>query len=245
MVIGVIPARLKSTRLPEKILSPIAGKPLIVHVLERASMAERLDKVFVAIDSSKTEKVLKEYTFDVVMTDSNHSSGTDRVAEVIKGIEDAEIIINIQGDEPMVDPGVIDGLVALFDNNNISMATAVSRNLSVNDMLDPNVVKVFLDEHNFAIDFKRELYDMEIGGVYRHLGIYGYRRDTLLQLSSMDCTMHEQQESLEQLRALENEIPIKSLITGATQVPVDTAEDLKKVSALMSVNISNKEKMIE
>ena len=245
MVIGVIPARLKSTRLPEKILSPIAGKPLIVHVLERASMAERLDKVFVAIDSSKTEKVLKEYTFDVVMTDSNHSSGTDRVSEVIKGIEDAEIIINIQGDEPMLDPSVIDGLVVLFDNNNISMATAVSRNLSVNDMLDPNVVKVFLDEHNFAIDFKRELYDMEIGGVYRHLGIYGYRRDTLLQLSSMDCTMHEQQESLEQLRALENEIPIKSLITGATQVPVDTAEDLKKVSALMSVNISNKEKMIE
>ena len=245
MVIGVIPARLKSTRLPEKILSPIAGKPLIVHVLERASMAERLDKVFVAIDSSKTEKVLKEYTFDVVMTDSNHSSGTDRVAEVIKGIEDAEIIINIQGDEPMVDPGVIDGLVALFDNNNISMATAVSRNLSVNDMLDPNVVKVFLDEHNFAIDFKRELYDMEIGGVYRHLGIYGYRREALLQLASMDCTMREQQESLEQLRALENKIPIKSLITDAIQVPVDTAEDLKKVSALMSMDISNKEKVIE
>ena len=245
MVIGVIPARLKSTRLPEKILSPIAGKPLIVHVIERASMAERLDKVFVAIDSPKTKEVLKKYTFDVVMTDSNHSSGTDRVAEVIKSIEDAEVIINIQGDEPMLDPGVIDGLVALFDNNNISMATAVSRNLSVNDMLDPNVVKVFLDEHNFAIDFKRELYDMEIGGVYRHLGIYGYRREALLQLASMDCTMREQQESLEQLRALENKIPIKSLITGAIQVPVDTAEDLKKVSALMSMDISNKEKVIE
>ena len=245
MVIGVIPARLKSTRLPEKILAPISGKPLIVHVIERASMAKRLDKVFVAIDSSKTEKALKEHTYDVVMTDSNHSSGTDRVAEVIKGIEDAEVIINIQGDEPMLDPGVIDGLVALFDNNNISMATAVSRKLSVNDMLDPNVVKVLLDEKNFAIDFKRELYDMEIGGVYRHLGIYGYRREVLLQLASMDCTMREQQESLEQLRALENKIPIKSLITDAIQVPVDTAEDLKKVSALMSVNISNKEKVIE
>ena len=245
MVIGVIPARLKSTRLPEKILSPIAGKPLIVHVIERASMAERLDKVFVAIDSPKTKEVLKEYTFDVVMTDSNHSSGTDRVAEVIKGIEDAEVIINIQGDEPMLDPGVIDGLVALFDNNNISMATAVSRKLSVNDMLDPNVVKVFLDEHNFAIDFKRELYDMEIGGVYRHLGIYGYRREALLQLASMDCTMREQQESLEQLRALENKIPIKSLITDAIQIPVDTAQDFKKVSALMNMNISIKEQVIE
>ena len=208
-------------------------------------MAERLDKVFVAIDSPKTKEVLKEYTFDVVMTDSNHSSGTDRVAEVIKGIEDAEVIINIQGDEPMLDPGVIDGLVALFDNNNISMATAVSRKLSVNDMLDPNVVKVFLDEHNFAIDFKRELYDMEIGGVYRHLGIYGYRREALLQLASMDCTMREQQESLEQLRALENKIPIKSLITDAIQIPVDTAQDFKKVSALMNMNISIKEQVIE
>ena len=245
MIIGVIPARLKSTRLPEKILAPIAGKPLIVHVIERASMAERLDKIFVAIDSPKTKEVLKEYTFDVVMTDSNHSSGTDRVAEVIKGIEDAEVIINIQGDEPMLDPGVIDGLVALFDNNNISMATAVSRKLSVNDMLDPNVVKVFLDEHNFAIDFKRELYDMEIGGVYRHLGIYGYRREALLQLASMDCTMREQQESLEQLRALENKIPIKSLITDAIQIPVDTAQDFKKVSTLMNMNISIKEQVIE
>ena len=125
------------------------------------------------------------------------------------------------------------------------MATAVSRKLSVNDMLDPNVVKVFLDEHNFAIDFKRELYDMEIGGVYRHLGIYGYRREALLQLASMDCTMREQQESLEQLRALENKIPIKTLITDAIQIPVDTAQDFKKVSALMNMNISIKEQVIE
>lgn len=245
MVIGVIPARLKSTRLPEKILAPIDGKPLIVHVMEQASMAKRLDKVFLAIDSSKTKEVLKEYKFDVVMTNSNHSSGTDRVAEVTKGIEDAEVIINIQGDQPMLDPSIIDDLVGLFDNKSISMTTAVSRNLSVNDILDPNVVKVFLDEYNFAIDFKRKLYDIEIGGVYRHLGIYGYKRDTLLQLSSLDCSMHEQQESLEQLRALENKILIKSLITSAIQVPVDTAEDLKKVSVLMSLNISNKEKMIE
>ena len=245
MIIGVIPARLESTRLPEKILAPIAGKPLIVHVIERASMAERLDKVFVAIDSPKTKEVLKEYTFDVVMTDSNHLSGTDRVAEVIKGIEDAEVIINIQGDEPMLDPGVIDGLVALFDNNNISMATAVSRKLDASDLLNPNVVKAFLNEHNFAIDFKRDLYDMEIGGVYRHLGIYGYRRNTLLQLAAIDPSLREKQESLEQLRALDNNISIKSLITNAVQVPVDTAEDLEKVSALMSINISDEKQVFK
>ena len=245
MVIGVIPARLQSIRFPEKILVPIAGKPLIAHVMERALAAERLEKVVLAVDSPKTKEILKDYKFDMVMTDSNHFSGTDRVAEVIQDMEDAEIIINIQGDEPMLDPSIINGLVAQFDNNNISMATAVSRKLSVNDMLDPNVVKVFLDEHNFAIDFKRELYDMEIGGVYRHLGIYGYRREALLQLASMDCTMREQQESLEQLRALENKIPVKSLITDAIQIPVDTAQDYKKVSALMNMKISIKEQVIE
>jgi len=245
VVIGVIPARLRSTRFSEKILAPIAGKPLVAHVMERALAAEQLDRVVLAIDSSKTEEVLKEYKFDIVMTDSNHSSGTDRVAEVIQGIEDAEIIINIQGDEPMLDPSVINDLVAQFDDANISMATAVSRKLDVSDLLNPNVVKAFLDEYNFAIDFKRELYDMEIGGVYRHLGIYGYRRDTLLQFTTMAPTVREKEESLEQFRALDNNISIKSLITDTEQISVDTPEDLGKVSALLGVNISDKEQVLE
>ena len=245
MVIGVIPARLRSTRFSEKILAPIAGKPLVAHVMERALAAEQLDRVVLAIDSSKTEEVLKEYKFDIVMTDSNHSSGTDRVAEVIQGIEDAEIIINIQGDEPMLDPSVINDLVAQFDDVNISMATAVSRKLDVSDLLNPNVVKAFLDEYNFAIDFKRELYDMEIGGVYRHLGIYGYRRDTLLQFTTMAPTVREKEESLEQFRALDNNISIKSLITDTEQISVDTPEDLGKVSALLGVNVSDKEQVLE
>ncbi|SVB67962.1 uncharacterized protein METZ01_LOCUS220816, partial [marine metagenome] len=245
VVIGVIPARLQSTRFPEKILVPIAGRPLIAHVMERALAAERLEKVVLAVDSSKTKEILKDYKFDIVMTDSNHFSGTDRVAEVVQDMEDAEIIINIQGDEPMLDPSIINGLVAQFDNNNISMATAVSRKLDVSDLLNPNVVKAFLNEHNFAIDFKRDLYDMEIGGVYRHLGIYGYRRNTLLQLAAIDPTIREKQESLEQLRALDNNISIKSLITNAVQVPVDTAEDLEKVSALMGINVSDEKQVFK
>ena len=115
----------------------------------------------------------------------------------------------------------------------------------MSDLLNPNVVKAFLDEYNFAIDFKRELYDMEIGGVYRHLGIYGYRRDTLLQFTTMAPTVREKEESLEQFRALDNNISIKSLITDAEQISVDTAEDLGKVSALLGVNVSDKEQVLE
>ena len=146
MVVGIIPARIGSTRFPKKILADIEGKPMIAHVAERALEAEMLDKVIIAIDSEETKKALSSYKFDMVMTDVRHSSGTDRVSQVAKTIDEAEIIINIQGDEPLLDPKTIDGLVRVFNVPNVSMATVVSRDIGVKDYLDRNIVKVFLDE---------------------------------------------------------------------------------------------------
>ena len=229
MVIGVIPARIGSTRFPKKILADIDGKPMIAHVAERALEAEMLDKVIIAIDSEETAKALSSYKFDLIMTDIKHQSGTDRVAEVAKTIEEAEIIINIQGDEPLLSPKVIDNLVKLFDDPIVSMGTVVSRNIGVKDYLDRNIVKVFLDENQNAYNFKRDIYDAEIGGVFRHIGFYGFQRETLFEYSSLPPSKNEIDNSLEQFRALDNGIKIRALITNSEQLAVDVPEDIDHV----------------
>ena len=237
MVIGVIPARIGSTRFPRKILADIEGKPMIAHVAERALEAERLDKVIIAIDSEETQKALSSYKFDLVMTDVGHKSGTDRVAEVAKAIDEAEIIINIQGDEPLLNPIVIDKLIKLFDDPTVAMSTAVSRNIGVKDYLDRNIVKVFLDENQNAYSFKRDIYDSEIGGVFRHVGFYGFQRETLFEYSSLSPSKNEIENSLEQFRALDNGIKIKALITNSEQLAVDVPEDLDRVISEMKNSI--------
>ena len=131
MVVGVIPARIGSQRFPKKILADINGKPMIAHVAERALQSKLLEKVIVAIDSEETKQAMSDFDFDLVMTSKDHSSGTDRVAQVAKEIDSAEIIINIQGDEPLLDPNVIDGLIQLFDDPSVSMGTVVSRNIGI------------------------------------------------------------------------------------------------------------------
>ena len=237
MVIGVIPARIGSTRFPRKILADIEGKPMIAHVAERALEAEMLDKVIIAIDSEETQKALSSYKFDLVMTDIGHKSGTDRVAEVAKAIDEAEIIINIQGDEPLLNPIVIDKLIKLFDDPTVSMSTAVSRNIGVKDYMDRNIVKVFLDENQNAYSFKRDIYDSEIGGVFRHVGFYGFQRETLFEFSSLSPSKNEIENSLEQFRALDNGIKIKALITNSEQLAVDMPEDLDRVISEMKNSI--------
>ena len=229
MVIGVIPARIGSIRFPRKILADIEGKPMIAHVAERALESEMLDKVVIAIDSEETEKALASYKFDLIMTDIKHQSGTDRVAEVAKTIDEAEIIINIQGDEPLLSPKVIDSLVKLFDDPVVSMGTVVSRNIGVKDYLDRNIVKVFLDENQNAYNFKRDIYDAEIGGVFRHVGFYGFQRETLFEYSSLPPSKNEIDNLLEQYRALDNGIKIKALITNSEQLAVDVPEDIDRV----------------
>ena len=233
MKIGVVPARLNSTRLPRKILADLNGKPLIAHVMGRALEAKSLDKVILAVDSEETIKTLEQYDFDMVLTSSDHVSGTDRIAEVIDEIPDAEIIINIQGDEPLIDPKIIDGLITTFNNPNINVSTVVSRKLTVSDLLNPNMVKVLLDEQSNCIDFKRDVFDLEIGGVYKHIGIYGYRRNSLVQFSMLQSTEREKSRSLEQLRLLDNNIKIFAMISNHEQWAVDTKEDLDKVRKMI------------
>ena len=229
MIVGIIPARIGSKRFPKKILADIDGKPMVVHVAERAMQSKLLEKVILAIDSNEAKQVLSDFDLEIVMTSKDHVSGTDRVTEVVKGLDSAELIINIQGDEPLLDPKVIDGLIKIFDDSKISMGTVVSRKIGIRDYLDRNVVKAFLDENQNAYDFKRDIYDSDIGGVFRHIGFYGFDRDTLLQFSSLPASKNEIKYSLEQFRALDNGIKIKAFISNAQQQAVDSPEDLDRV----------------
>ena len=235
MKIGVVPARLASKRLPKKILADLDGKPMVVHTMERVLKAQRLDKVILAIDSEETLDALKDFDFDMVMTSKDHYSGTDRVAEVVKKIEDAEVIINIQGDEPLIDANIIDALVDLFEDKDVKMGTAISTKLTVDDLLDPNVVKAIIDQDKNVIDFKRNIFDLEIGGLYRHIGIYGFRRNTVFQFSMLEQSPRELEKKLEQMRALDNGLPIRAAITGFESFAVDTQSDLNKVAEIMGV----------
>ena len=226
MIVGIIPARIGSKRFPKKILADIDGKPMVVHVAERAMQSKLLEKVILAIDSNEAKQVLSDFDLEIVMTSKDHVSGTDRVTEVVKGLDSAELIINIQGDEPLLEPKVIDGLIKIFDDSTVSMGTVVSRKIGIRDYLDRNVVKAFLDENQNAYDFKRDIYDSDIGGVFRHIGFYGFDRDTLLQFSSLPASKNEIKYSLEQFRALDNGIKIKAFISNAQQQAVDSPEDL-------------------
>jgi 3-deoxy-manno-octulosonate cytidylyltransferase (CMP-KDO synthetase) len=229
MIVGIIPARIGSKRFPKKILADIDGKPMVVHVAERAKQSKLLEKVILAIDSNEAKQVLSDYDLEIVMTSKDHVSGTDRVTEVVRGLDSAELIINIQGDEPLLDPKVIDGLIKIFDDSTVSMGTVVSRKIGIRDYLDRNVVKAFLDENQNAYDFKRDIYDSDIGGVFRHIGFYGFDRDTLLQFSSLPPSKNEIKYSLEQFRALDNGIKIKAFISNAQQQAIDSPDDLDRV----------------
>jgi len=236
MKIGVVPARLNSTRLPRKILADLNGKPLIAHVMGRALEAKSLDKVILAVDSEETIKALEQYDFDMVLTSSDHVSGTDRIAEVIEEIPDAEIIINIQGDEPLIEADVIDSLVDSFNDSTVNISTIVSTKLTVSDLLNPNVVKAIVNEYQDAIEFKRNIFDLEIGGVYRHVGIYGFRRESLISFTKLDPSVREIESRLEQLRALDNGMSIRATVTNYDSHSVDTQADLDKVARIMEMS---------
>ena len=223
MILGVIPARLNSTRFPNKIIFPLNGKPIIEHVYEKAIQSKLLSKVVVAIDSETTKESIN--CLNIVMTSDKHQSGTDRVAEVSENY-DCDIVINIQGDEPGIDPDLIDKLITLFDDPKVEMASVASTDLHKHDFTNDNVVKVNLDNENNAISFVRNNIDPE-QIYYRHIGIYAYRKKTLNFFTSLDQSENEKKHSLEQLRALDNNIAIKLLISDFNRRSIDTKEDLK------------------
>ncbi len=198
---------------------------MVVHVYEQALQANSLDEIIIAIDSDDTAEALKPFNVNTVMTFSDHKSGTDRVAQVVEEM-DADVVVNIQGDEPAMDPRLIDDLVKFFKKPNIFMATAATTDISVEDELDPNVVKVLVDENNIAMAFRREPRQYEMGGYYRHIGVYAFRKKALMKFIKLTQTENEKKYKLEQLRVLDNGLPIHILMTDYTGRGIDTEEDL-------------------
>ena len=224
MNLGIIPARLDSTRFPRKIIHPLNGKPIIQHVYDNAKKSKYLDKLVIAIDSEETKSHI-DSACDSILTSMNHQSGTDRVAEVSQKF-DCDIIVNIQGDEPKIEPDIIDNLILLFNDPLVEMASVASTDLNNNDLSNLNVVKTYLDENNYAIDFKREISEQN-QKYFRHIGIYAYRKETLMKFTALEQTENEKNLKLEQLRALDNNLAIKILITNFQHRSIDIEEDLK------------------
>ena len=236
-VLCVIPARYASTRLPGKPLSMIAGKPMIQHVYERACQAQLPDEVVVATDNELVEKAVLDFGGKAVMTSPDHPSGTDRLAEVALMYPDVDVIVNVQGDEPMIPPEVIDRLAEAFNSDaDLNMAT-MKVVMDEEDYENPAAVKVVTDQQGHALYFSRSLMPYprnkpEGFKVFKHVGIYAYRRNFLLKYAALAPTPLEKAESLEQLRALENGYKIKVLESDFQGIGVDTPEDLAAVNAL-------------
>lgn len=227
----VIPARYGSTRFPGKPLVDISGKPMIQHVFERASQASLIDDVFIATDDQRIEEALPRFHGKVILTRSDLESGTDRVAEVARNLS-SDVFINVQGDQPFISPKLIDQIASsLISDSAIKMVSAGISLKTQDSFLDPNVVKVLTDRYSFAIYFSRcpvpfSKKGWPPSGVKKHLGIYGFRREMLLQFAQWEPTPLECQEGLEQLRALENGVKIKIIHTEEESTEINTPQDL-------------------
>lgn len=243
-VIAVIPSRYGSTRFPGKPLALIKGRPMIRWVYERARLSKFVDRVLVATDDDRIEQAVRSFGGDVVMTSRDHATGTDRIAEAIKDIE-CDIVVNVQGDEPLIRPEMIDLAVEpLISDPGIHMGTLCRRIEDRKEAFDPNVVKVVFDEKGFALYFSRapipwdrdawagkdSISNQPLSGpMYKHIGLYVYRRDFLLSYARMPQTVLESREKLEQLRCLEKGFKIKVVPTEYESFGVDIPEDLSKI----------------
>ena len=235
----IIPARYASTRLPGKPLKDICGKPMICRVYDRAKLAKSVDEVIVATDDERIFQAVEKNLGRAMMTRADHKTGTDRLAEVAEKFSDVDVIVNVQGDEPLIEPALIDELIAQFEGDaELQMATVAVELHDEDEMKNPNNVKVIFDKKNNALYFSRSLipYPRNAGKakVYKHIGIYAYRRNFLLDYAKMPTTPLEESESLEQLRALENGYKIRVIISDCKFIGVDTEEDLKLVNEIFS-----------
>ncbi len=243
-IIAVIPARYGSTRFPGKSLAMIKDKPMIQWVYERTSRSRLINRVIVATDDERIGKAVSSFGGEAVMTSPAHATGTDRIAEVVRGM-DCDLVVNVQGDEPLIHPDMIDeAVMPLVADQTIPMGTVCRQILEPHEAFDPNVVKVVLDSNRFALYFSRAPIpwdrdwwaDRETSGMlhtsevmYKHIGLYVYRRNFLLGYSAMPQTPLEGIEKLEQLRALESGFRIKTVITEHDSFGVDIPGDLSKI----------------
>lgn len=238
-IIGVIPSRYGSTRLPAKPLANINGKPLVWHVVQQAKKAKLFSRIIVATDDKRIVDALAAYDIDVMLTSAKHASGTERVAEVARKT-DAALYINIQGDEPMIPPANIKRCVELLTKNKSAALSTVAVPLTdAHDIADPNVVKVVTDANNRALFFSRSPIPFQRDAAdkppryFKHLGIYGYRRSALLSIVKLKPAPIERAEKLEQLRWLYNGYDIYVARGAGDSVGVDTPADLERVRMLL------------
>jgi 3-deoxy-manno-octulosonate cytidylyltransferase (CMP-KDO synthetase) len=251
-IVGLIPARLASTRLPGKVLADIAGKPMVQHVYERALTSHLLSQVIVATDDESVLAAVTDFGGHAVMTAPDHASGTDRLAEVAEGL-DCDLIVNLQGDEPLLRAEVIDAAIEPFlAEPGLRLGTIATPITTAREHHEPSAVKVVVDQRGFALYFSRcpiPYFRLDPGQTLgddqprvhpksglqplKHIGLYVYTRETLLWLASLPRTTLEVTESLEQLRALENGCPIRVVTVDYSPIGVDTPEDLERVRGLM------------
>lgn len=236
--VGIIPARYHSTRLEGKPLMVIHGKPMIQRVYENVMKAEVLDDVLVATDDQRIIEAVERFGGKAVMTSKDHTTGTDRIAEVAKNL-DVQVVINVQGDEPFISPTMINEVATpLLENEDIPLCTLMHE-ITEEDFQNPNVVKVVTDQTGFALYFSRSLipYPRHTEGhqAFEHIGIYGYQKAFLLKLTQLAPTPLEKVEALEQLRVIENGFKIKVISTAVQDyipLSIDTREDLEKARAI-------------
>jgi 3-deoxy-manno-octulosonate cytidylyltransferase (CMP-KDO synthetase) len=241
--VGAIPARYGSTRLPGKPLLPIAGRPMIEHVYTRVKRARGLDRVVVLTDDERIAEVVEGFGGEWMMTPADCASGTDRIAWAVRSWSAAGVraIINIQGDEPLIDPEDVSRLAEHLAASPGDPVVTLATPALPEEMDNPNAVKVVLARDGSALYFSRSAipYPRQEGGAapLKHLGIYDYRREALMRLASLPPSPLERSESLEQLRALENGIPIRVLVVERGSQGVDTAEDLERVERILAAGV--------
>ncbi len=239
-IIGIIPARYASTRFPGKPLTDIAGKSMIRRVYEQASKAPSLSLVVVATDDTRIAAHVTAFGGKVIMTSSSHQSGTDRCAEVLAAQSDYDIAVNIQGDEPFIDPAQIELLVSCFHTERTQIATLIKRINTTEELFNTNTPKVVINRHKEALYFSRATipFQRKAGKenwlnhhtYYKHIGIYGYRTPILQEITRLPISALEQTETLEQLRWLENGYRIQTAETTLDTYAVDIPEDVEKVT---------------
>ncbi|WP_218916785.1 3-deoxy-manno-octulosonate cytidylyltransferase [Fluviicola taffensis] len=242
-ILGIIPARYGSSRFPGKPLIDLKGKTMIQRVVEGAAKSSLLTDLIVATDDQRIVEAVESFGGKVQMTDSKHPTGTDRCAEIVRSLADNyDVVINIQGDEPLVDARQLDQLLQAFTNPEVQIATLASRKIEMEDILNPNRIKVIVDKNQNALYFSRSPIPnfanakgepLEIYPFLRHIGLYAYRSEVLLQLSELEETHLEKIESLEQLRWLYNGYKIQVVETEIETPNIDTPEDVEKVLNLL------------
>jgi len=239
-VLAVIPARYGSSRLPGKPLASIAGHPMVQHVVERVRLAVRVARVVVATDDERVKKAVEGFGGEAVLTRRDHRSGTDRVAEIAAHLE-ADIYVDIQGDEPLIDPGTIDAIVAeMVDDDSIQIATPCTAITQPNDVMDPNIVKVVRDFDGNCLYFSRApipwVRDSKAAAAphhWKHVGLYGFRRAALVEYPTLPPGELEAVEQLEQLRWLENGFHIRAVETDYDAISVDVPADIQRVEKIL------------